>query len=143
MPGQSTVARSWTLRAHFGDDHFSLAMDELWFALYRGNPAAGGVEPDGTGAYTRVSKDNDATLWGTLTSSSLSVSNVGSAGAIVWPSSTGVYSITDPLNWWGIHTLSAGGSLRYWGELQNPIVVDAAGDIPRIPAGSLTILQPE
>lgn len=144
MPGQGVIARNLTLRSHFGADrHATLSLPTLWFSLWRGSPVAGGSEPNGTGAYTRVSKANDATLWGTIASTAVNVSNVGSAGAIVWPSTTGLYSITLPLNYWAIHDLSAGGVLWYWGELQTPITVDATGDIPRIPAGSLTNIQPE
>ena len=140
MPGQGVVARNLTLRSHLGADHHpTLALGTLWFALYRGSPAAGGVEPDGTGAYTRVGMTNDATLWGTIGSSDVAVSTIID---VTWPSTSGLYSITDELNWWGVHDLSAGGVIWYWGELQTPILVDAVGDIPRIPAGSLNISQP-
>lgn len=144
MAGQGIKARNLTLRAHFGADrHPTLSLPTLWFGLYRGNPAAGGVEPNGTGAYTRVSKPNDATLWGTIAAGDVFVTNQGSAGAIEWPSTTGVYSFTEPLTWVGVHDLSSGGVLWYWQELQTPIAVTQAGDIPRLPIGALDLHQPE
>lgn len=144
MPGQGQIARNLTLRSHFGADrHPTLSLPNLWFGLFKGSPAAGGVEPDGTGGYTRISKANDATLWGTIAAAATSVSNGGSAGAITWPATTGLYSITSPLDWWGAFDLSAGGVLWYWGQLQGVIQVTAAGDVPRIPQGSLNLAQPE
>lgn len=143
MAGQGTIARNLTLRSHFGADrHATLSLSQLWFALFKGDPTAGGVEPSGTGAYTRVSKANDATLWGTIAASDVTVTNQGSAGGIVWPATTGVYSITDPLTWWAAYDLSAGGTIWYWGQLTSPIQVTQAGDQPRIPASALIISQP-
>ena len=139
MPGQGIRARNLTMRSHFGADrHSSLSLPVLYVSLFRGNPTAGGVEPDGTGAYTRVPRDNDALLWGTYGNTDTILTNKGTSGSIVWPSSSGAYSITDPLNYWGMHDLSAGGVLWYWGELQTPITVAAAGTVPRLPANSLT-----
>lgn len=144
MPGQGIAARNLTLRAHLGADrHSTLSLPTLWFSLWRNSPIAGGSEPDGTGAYTRVSKANDATLWGTIAATAVQVTNAGSAGAITWPSTTAAYSITLPLNWWAVHDLSAGGVLWYWGQLQTPIVADAAGKVPRIPVSALQLAQPE
>lgn len=143
MPGQAVIARNLTLKSHFGASRHASALGVLYFALLRGSPIAGGTEPTGAGAYTRVPKNNDATLWGTIGAGATSVSNAGSSGAITWPSTTGLYSITLPLDWWGAYDLSAGGVLWYWGQLQTPIVVDAAGDVPRIPAGALSVTQPE
>ena len=144
MSGQGVKPRNLTLRSHFGADrHSTLSLSPLWFGLMRGNPVAGGVEPDGTGAYTRISKANDATLWGTIGATDTQVVNGGSSGAIIWPSTTGLYSITQPLDYWVAYDLSAGGTLWYWGPLQTTIQVTAAGDIPRIPVGTLSILQPE
>lgn len=144
MPGQTVTSRNHTLRSHFGDDrHPTLSIGTLWFALLRGSPVAGGTEPDGTGGYTRISKVNDATLWGTISSSAVAIANTGASGAIVWPSTTGLYSVTEPLTWWGAYTLSAGGVLRYFGQLQQTIMVTGAGQVPRIPAGALTLDQLE
>ena len=139
MSGQGTLPRSLTLRSHFGADrHPSLSLQPMYFALLRGNPVAGGAEPDGTGAYTRVPRDNDAALWGTYSAGDTILVNKGSNGAIVWPSSSGAYSITDNLDYWAIYDLSAGGTLWYYGQLQTPIKVTVAGGVPRIPANSLT-----
>jgi hypothetical protein len=143
VPGQGVVARNLTLRSHFGAARHASALTTLYFALLHGSPVAGGVEPDGTGAYTRAPKTNDATLWGAIASSDTVIANGGSAGSIVWPSTTGLYSITTALDWWAIYDLSAGGVLWYWGQLQTPITVTGAGNVPRIPAGSLSLTQPE
>lgn len=139
MSGQTATPRSLTLRSHFGADrHPSLSLQPMYFALMRGNPVAGGAEPDGTGAYTRVPRDNDALLWGTYGVGDTILTNKGTNGSIVWPSTTGLYSITLDLNYWAIYDLSAGGVLWYYGELQTPIKVTGAGGVPRIPANSLT-----
>ena len=143
MPGQGVIARNLTLKSHFGASKHASALTTLYFALFRGSPVAGGVEPDGTGAYTRVPKTNDATLWGTIASTDTILVNKGTSGAIVWPSTTGLYSVTLDLDWWAVYDLSAGGVLWYWGQLQTPIRVTAAGNTPRIPANSLTMSQLE
>lgn len=143
MPGQGVVARNLTLKSHFGAARHASALSPLWFALLRGSPVASGVEPDGTGAYTRVSKTNDATLWGTIASTDTIVTNKGTTGDIVWPSTTGLYSVTLDLDWWAVYDLSAGGVLWYWGQLQTPIRVTASGQTPRIPVNSLTMSQLE
>lgn len=144
MAGQGVKSRNLTLRSHFGADrHSTLSLATLYFALFFGNPMAGGSEPNGTGAYTRAPKTNDATLWGTIAATDVQVTNAGSSGGIVWPSATGLYSITSPFNYWAAFDLSAGGVLWYYGQLQTPIQVTAAGDVPRIPVSTLTILQPE
>ena len=144
MAGQGAKARNLTLRSHFGADrHSTLSLGTLYFGLMLGQPNAGGVEPDGTGAYTRVPRTNDAALWGTISATDTQVTNSGSSGTITWPSTTGLYSITSPLNYWFAADLSAGGTIWYWGQLQTTIQVAAAGDIPRLLAGTVTIIQPE
>lgn len=143
MAGQGVLARNLTLRSHFGADrHSTLSLPQLWFALLRGDPSATGAEPTGTGGYTRVAKTNDATLWGTIAAADLLVTNKGTAGSIQWPVTTGLYSITQALNYWAAYDLSAGGVLWYWGQLTTPIVVTQAGDQPRIPASTLICNQP-
>lgn len=142
MPGQGIKPRNLTLRSHLGADrHPTLSLSQFWFALFRGDPSNTGVEPDGTGAYTRISKTNDATLWGTIAATDVLASNKGSAGEIAWPVVTGVYSITSALDWWAIFDLSAGGTLWYWGQLSQTITVTTAGDQPRIPVSTLVINQ--
>lgn len=133
----TTFERNLTLRSHFGADrHSTLSLPILYFALFAGDPAGIGVEPDSTGGYARVAKDNDATLWGTIGSSIVTITN--SASGIVWPVATGAYSVgTDELTHWGIFDNSAGGNLRYFGELTDHILVSGAGDQPRIPVSTL------
>lgn len=139
--GSGIPARNCRLRSEFGADrHSTLSLPTLHFALYRGVPGSGGVEPDNTGNYGREAIANDGTLWGTILSTAVSITN---AIDITWPVSTAAYSITDPLNHWAIHDAASGGVRWYWGELTTPIVVDASGDVPRIVAGALTITAPE
>lgn len=131
-----TVAeRNATLRSHFGADRGPASLPTLYFALFNGDPIASGVEPDSTGGYARVAKTNDATLWGTITSSAVQVSN---AADIAWPAATGVYSQAQ-LTHFAVYDNSTGGTLWYSGKLTNPIAVSGAGDVPRLPAGSFIV----
>lgn len=138
--GSGLPARNARLRHEFGVDRGSLSLATLYFALYRGIPGTGGVEPDSTGDYGRVALSNDAALWGTIGSSDVDISNII---AITWPTSTALWSITDPLNHWAIHDLASGGDLWYWGSLTTTITVTGVGDTPRIPIAALTISAPE
>jgi hypothetical protein len=88
-----------------------------------------------------VAKANDATLWGTIGGTDVLVGNGGASGTIAWPVTTGLYSITLGLDYWAVFDNSTGGNLLYAGPLTSSIVVTGAGDVPRIPAGSLTISQ--
>ena len=143
MPGQVTWGRNLTLRSHFGADrHPTLSLPTLYFALFKGDPSAGGVEPTAAGGYARVAKANDATLWGTFAASDVQAVNKGSAGTIAFPVATGVWSITDPLDWWAIFDNAAGGNLRYFGPLTQKITVTGASDQPRLPASTLSVSQP-
>jgi hypothetical protein len=138
-------SRNRSLQAHFGANrNTATGMSEptLYFALYQGDPFGAGVEPTSTGNYARVAKTNDATLWGTIGSTDTSVSNSGSSGLITWPVATGLYSITTALDHWAVFDNAAGGTLLYAGPLTTGITVTGAGDVPRIPAGSLNISQP-
>jgi hypothetical protein len=131
--------RNIALKAQFGADKSTAALTTLYFSLYRGQPSAGGTEPSATGAYARVAKTNDATFTGTIGASDVNLVNAGASGAITWPSSTAAYSITLELNWFGIHDAASGGNLVYEGTLASPVVVNAAGLQPRIPAGGLSM----
>lgn len=138
--GSGIPARNCRLRSEFGADrHTTLSLATMHFALLRGIPGGGGVEPDNTGNYGREAIANDATLWGTIGSSDVSVDN---AIDITWPATTGVYSVTDPLDHWAIYDAASGGVLWYWGPLTTTIHVTASGDVPRILAGSLVITAP-
>lgn len=135
----TVIERNLTLRSHFGADrHPSLSLGTLYFALFNGDPVGAGVEPTSAGGYARVAKTNDATLWGTVGASATSVSNSGSAGEIVWPAASGVYSQAS-LTHWAIFDNSAGGVLWYSGKLSTAVAVTGAGDVPRIPAGSFSV----
>ena len=138
MP-MTTAARAIALASQFGDDASTVAPSTLYFALFDADPGGAGVEPDSTGAYARVAMANDSTTWGAIGSSDTQISNVG--GAIVWPTSSGVWSILTELTHWGIFDNSVGGNLLYSGELLTGITITGAGDTARIPAGALTIIQ--
>jgi hypothetical protein len=134
-------ARNLSLRAHFGADrHPTLSLGTLYVALFNGDPAGAGVEPTSAGGYARIAKTNDATLWGTLSGSAVSASNSGTAGEILWPAASGLYS-QPSLTHWAIFDNSAGGVLWYSGQLAAALVVTGAGDVPRIPAGAFSISQ--
>ena len=134
----TVLERNATLRAHFGADRGPVSLGTLYFALFNGDPLAAGVEPTAAGGYARVAKANDATLWGTIAAGSTSATNAGTAGEILWPALTALWSQTQVTHW-AIFDNSAGGAMWYSGALSAPIVPTGAGDVPRIPAGSFSI----
>lgn len=140
MPGQGIAARNLTLRAHFGAARTSLSIPILQFALFRGDPSGGGVEPSG-GGYARVAKNNDAAFWGTFGATDVFAVNKGTSGLVTFPQATGLYSIIEALDWWAIYDSTSGGVLWYWGQLGTTITVTAAGDVPRLPTNSLVVSQ--
>lgn len=131
-------ARNLSLKAHFGADKAAGALPILYLALFKGNPSGTGVEPDSTGGYGRAAVDNDAVTWGTIASDAVSVSN---QIEIAFPQATGLWSITDPLDWWGIFDLTTGGELWYWGELDIEVTVTGTGDQPRFPIDQFQLVQ--
>lgn len=139
--GSSVLARNARLRSEFGADrNTTLTEGTFYFALFRGIPGVGGVEPDNSGDYGRPALTNDATLWGTIGSSDVSVSNVVN---IVWPTATALWSVTDALDHWAIYDTASGGDLWYWGPLTTTITITGVGDVARIPIGALVISAPE
>lgn len=130
-------ARNLSLISHFGDDHHGDALGTLYVALFAGDPLGIGVEPDATGSYARVAITNDSTLWGSISSSDISVTN---QVEVKWPSLTALWS-EDTLTHWAVFDNSTGGDLWYSGELSEPLVVTGAGDTPRFPPGSWTVIQ--
>lgn len=139
--GSGIPARNCRLRSEFGADrHATLSLATMYFALFRGNPAFAGVEPDATGGYAREAVTNDATLWGTISGSAVQVQN---AAAIEFAAASGVYSITSALDHWAIFDNNSGGVLWYWGPLSTTITVTGSGDQPRLAIGALTIIAPE
>jgi hypothetical protein len=135
MPYGSDAARLKALKGLFGTD----APDgTVYFALLRhaSTPATVlGSEPSSTGDYARVAISNVDASW---TYGTASVSNTNE---IRWPSASGVYSITDPLNQWAIYDNSAGGDCLAFGALSAPITVTGAGDVPVISALAWTVTQ--
>lgn len=131
--------RNIALRSQFGDDKSTVALPTLHFSLYRGQPSNGGTEPTATGGYARVAKTNDSTFTGTIGATDVALVNAGVSGAITWPASTGAYSITTELTWFGVHDAASGGALVYEGVLASPIIVNASGIQPRIPQGALNM----
>ena len=130
-------ARNISIRSHFGADKGSLALTTLYVALFNGNPEGSGVEPTADGGYGRKAITNDATLWGTISDSAVSVTT---ATDIVFATATGLYS-QPKLTHWAIFDNSTGGTLVYSGPLTAEVSVSGAGDVPRILAGALTITQ--
>jgi len=135
----SVKARNLSLRSHFGADrHPSLSLPIFHFALFAGDPTVAGVEPNGSAGYARAAVANDAALWGALDGTAI---QAFSAVDIVWPAATGLYSTTGPLDHWAIFDNATGGTLWYSAPLTAPIQVTGAGDVPRIPAGALSVTQ--
>ena len=130
-------SRNISIRSHFGFDRGSIALNTLYFALFAGDPVGAGVEPTSVGGYARKAVSNDAVLWGTISSSAVSVTNVSE---IVFAAATGVYS-ESVLTHWAIFDNATGGNLVYSGRLSQSISVSGAGDVPRFPAGALTVTQ--
>lgn len=138
--GTGVPDRNLALRARFGNDKHADALATLHVALFRGDPGTSGVEPDATGGYARKAVTNDNALWGAIGSTAVSIANII---AVEFVASSGVYSITDPLDHWAVFDLSSGGVRWYWGPLSTLITVTGAGDQPRIPIGAWVITQPE
>jgi hypothetical protein len=145
MPGTSTLARGLTLKAHFGSLRHGSALGTLYFALYRGIPGQGGIEPTiGTGGYARVAKTNDDNFCGPITSTQTVLNNSGASGAITFPTITGGgWSILTLLDYWAIHDAATGANVWYWGLLSAPVSAFFAGDTPRIPIGAWQLTLPE
>jgi hypothetical protein len=139
MVAMGTAARRLSLRAHLGPDKHADALANLYFALFTGDPFGAGAEPTSTGGYARVTKANDAALWGTIAAGQLTAPTLS---AITWPIATGLYSTgATPLTHWAAFDNASGGVLWYGGPLTSSIVVSGANDQPRLPAGALTISQ--
>jgi hypothetical protein len=139
--GMSVWARNLALVAQFGASKHASAMTTLYFALHKGDPSISVNEPTSAGAYARVAKTNDATLWGTIGATDVTIINNGTSGAIAWPTATGLWSITEQLDYWGIWDNTTGGNLRYWGPLSAKIAITGSGDQARLPAGTFTLTQ--
>jgi len=140
VSSMSRTARNFSIRAHFGNDrHPTMSLATLYWAAMKGSPFVSGIEPtDGVGGYGRATTPNDSSLWGTIAADAIQVSLFST---IVWPAATGLWSITDPLDYWAIFDAPSGGTLWYAGPLSNPFVVAQSGDQPRIPAGGMTLTQ--
>lgn len=136
MPWGSDAVRLLSFKGVFGDLKISGAPATLYFALlhHATDPdTVLGTEPDSTGGYTRVAVSNVDSEW------TFGANGGSNTDEIRWPSSTGLYSITDPLNQWAIYDSNSGGNLIAFGELEDTITVSGAGDQPVIPAGSLVL----
>jgi hypothetical protein len=147
MPGATSLARGLSLRSNFGSlrNTGAGALGTLYFALSRGRPGYGGVEPTiGTGGYARVAKTNDDTIFGTISSTTTTITNNGTSGAIIWPViGAGGWSVITPLDFWAVYDAATAGNLWYYGPLTMPITATNSGDTPRIPSGALIISLPE
>ena len=136
MPFGSNAIRLQALKGVFGDGAVSIgAPATLYVALLRSAIPATvlGTEPDSTGNYARVAVANDDDEF-TFAAPALTNTN-----EIRWPQTTGLYSITDPLNQWAIYDNNSGGNLVAFGELSPTVTVTGAGDEPVIPAGDFDL----
>ena len=138
MPYADDATRLRAIKGNFGSAKVAGAPSTLYVALLRHatDPATIlGTEPDSTGDYARVAVSNVDAEWtfGTV--------DAANTNEIRWPTSTGLYSITDPLNQWGIFDNAAGSVCLAFGELTTPITVTGAGDTPVIPALDLVLTQ--
>lgn len=132
-------ARGLSLIAHFGANAHSSALGTHYFALFDDHPFSGGVEPDiGTGNYGRATVTNGVAMYGTPTTSTVQISNLQD---IVWPTASGLWSITGDLTWCGVYDAATAGTLWYAFILSVPKVVSGASDQPRELAGGLIIRQ--
>lgn len=138
MPYGSDAVRLRAFKGNFGSSKITGAPATLYVALLRHatTPATVlGTEPDSTGDYARVAFTNDDTEW------TYSANGGSNTNEIRWPSASGLYSITDPLNQWALYDNNSGGALIAFGELTTTITVTGAGDVPVIPAGSLVLTE--
>ena len=136
MPFGSNAVRLQALKGVFGDGAVSIgAPATLYFALLRSTTPATvlGTEPDSTGNYARKAVANDDDQF------TYSAPGLTNTNEIRWPQTTGLYSITDPLNQWAIYDNAAGGNVIAFGELSPTVTVTGAGDEPVIPAGDFDL----
>lgn len=141
MPYSSTAVLTGILKAMFRTGHTADFPNTYYFALFDGDPEAGGVEPDSTGGYARVAVSNvDAEF-------SISGDTVTNVNIITWPTSTSGYQTGhQTLTYWALYDNSAGGNRVMSDKIvvsgtATPIVVNGAGLVPKILAGAWTWKQ--
>lgn len=141
MPYSSTAVLTGILKAIFGSSHTADFPGTLYYALFDGDPEAGGVEPDSTGNYARVAVTNNNTNF------SISGAVVSNLIAIVWPTSTSGYQTGHQvLSHWAIYDNSSGGNRLLSGKIMVSgtavtIVVNGSGLVPKIAIGDWTWTQ--
>ena len=137
MPFGSESVRLQALRGLFGSDAASIGAAGTYYVALLRQPTDPqttlGTEPDSTGGYARVAVANADADW------NFSGASVSNANEIRWPTTTGLYSITDPLNQWAIYDNTAGGNLIAFGQVSPTITVTGAGDEPVIYAGDFSL----
>lgn len=136
MPYSSATVCGNILKAIFRTAHTSDFPSTWYFALFDGDPEAGGVEPDSTGGYARVAMSNvDAQF-------TISGDTVTQVNDIVWPtSSSGYQTGHQTLSHWALYDNSSGGSRYMSGKIMvggaaSTIVVNGSGLVPKILAGN-------
>lgn len=141
MPYSSATVCGYILKAIFRTAHTSDFPSTLYYALFDGDPEAGGVEPDSTGGYARVAVSNvDANF-------SISGDTVTNVNDIVWPTSTSGYQTGHQiLSHWAIYDNSSGGNRLLSGLIMVSgtavtIVVNGSGLVPKILAGNWSWTQ--
>lgn len=141
MPYSSTNVLNGILKAMFRTAHTADFPSTYYYALFDGDPEAGGVEPDSTGGYARVAMSNvDANF-------DISGGVVSNLIAIVWPTSTSGYQTGHQiLSHWAIYDNSSGGNRIMSGKIivagvWQTIVVNGSGLIPKFIVGAWTWTQ--
>ena len=137
MPFGSESVRLQALKGLFGSDAASIGAAGTYYIALLRHPTDPqttlGTEPDSTGGYARVAVANADAEW------TFSGAGLTNTDEIRWPQTTGLYSITDPLNQWAICDNAAGGNVIAFGEISPAITVTGAGDEPVIYAGDFAL----
>lgn len=120
------AARNAALRATLGDDRASGVPAAFGFALFTGDPTAGGIELDNAvGEYQRATYNNDDTLW-----PDAPADGAVTSAEIVFATSTDAWTagaVAAVATWW-VAFDDADGTTRWdCGPLESAIDVDGPG----------------
>lgn len=135
----SVTAKNLDLAACYGDSHSEAWPNQVWLALFDGNPASAGTELGSDGGYVRVGIFNDNDNF-----------SVPSGGEItnevdwVFPAASADYSST--FDYWALMTLETDGEILDCGPIvesdgTTPLTGGPLdpGDQVVFPAGSIVI----
>lgn len=131
----TTFLDSSLLRTVFGAVAYS-PPGTVYLGLSATQPDASGgniTEPSGNG-YARVGVTNNSTNFPIPTAGSTE-----NANAITFPTSTGAWVNSEPLEYFFISDAATGGNVLAYGTITNPQVVNSSGAVISFPAGTLTL----